>query len=79
MFKSVVGALTLGTVMVAGSLQAVATTNSGFEVMTSQSTVFEKKLTKAQCLKKSGYKWSSSKKKCVKVTRGSDSEQRGSY
>lgn len=71
MIKSVVGALTLGAVIAAGSIQATAATNTGLEVMTSQSVVYGKKLTKAQCLKKQGYTWSSSKKKCVKDTRGS--------
>lgn len=78
MIKSAVGALTLGAVLAMGAIQASATTNTSFEVMTSQSAVYGKKLTKAQCQAKDGYIWSSSKKKCVKDTRGSDSEPRGS-
>lgn len=71
MIKSAVGALTLGVVLAMGAIQASATTNKSIEVMTSQSVVYGKKLTKAQCLKKEGYIWSSSQKKCVKDTRGS--------
>jgi|GEM_PF-5743042 len=71
MIKSAVIALSLGAVSVMGVMQASAATDTNYKVMTSQSAVYGKKLTKAQCLQKDGYTWSSSKKRCVKDTRGS--------
>ena len=78
MIKSAVLALSLGFASVMGVMQASANAyDTGFNVTPSQSVVLEKKLTKAECLKKDGYIWDSSKKKCVKDTRGSE-ETRGS-
>lgn len=73
MVKSVVLGLSLGAMTAMGAMQASAKTfETQFTATSSQLVILEKKLTRAQCLKRDGYIWDSSRKKCVKDTRGSD-------
>lgn len=73
MIKSAVLGLSLGAMTAMGAMQASAKTfETQFTATSSQSVILEKKLTRAQCLKRDGYIWDSSRKKCVKDTRGSD-------
>jgi len=73
MIKSAVLGLSLGAMTAMGAIQASAKTfETQFAATPSQSVILEKKLTKAQCLKKDGYIWDSSSKKCVKDSRGSE-------
>lgn len=73
MVKTVVLGLSLGVMTSMGAIQASAKTfETNFTARSSQSVILENKLTKAQCLKKDGYIWDSSSKKCVKDTRGSE-------
>ena len=45
--------------------------HAGLSQPTGQNAVLEKRITKAQCLKKPGYVWIEETKRCVKVSRGS--------
>lgn len=71
MIKQTVVAVIIGASSLAGVIQASASTIDIYSA-TSQSIIYGKKITKAQCLKKDGYVWISSEKKCVKPSRGSN-------
>lgn len=71
MIKQTVVVLMLGVSSLVGVAHASASTLETYSIP-SQSIIYGKKITKKQCLKKEGYVWISSEKKCVRASRGSN-------